>query len=70
LQPILKKAWKTGNKLSIDRFIHEIEAPLFEHGERKYGWNLSIKVALEHFGLMSFEDRMPLMPLNEMIQES
>ena len=47
----------------IDKIINDVEAPFFEYGVKKYGWHLSIKVALEHFGVMSQHDRMPLMPL-------
>jgi 4-hydroxy-tetrahydrodipicolinate synthase len=57
------QAWKTGNQHIIDKIVNDIEAPFFEHGVKKYGWHLTIKVALEHFGVMSSHDRMPLMPL-------
>ena len=56
-------AWKEGDQSVIDKVINDIEAPFFEYGVKKYGWHLSIKVALEHFGVMSQHDRMPLMPL-------
>ena len=56
-------AWKKGNQNIVDKIVNDIEAPFFKHGVRKYGWHLSIKVALEHFGVMSQHDRMPLMPL-------
>ena len=55
--------FKSNDKGLCNRIINEIEEPFFEHGVRKYGWHLSIKVALEHFGIMSKHDRMPLMPL-------
>ena len=45
--------------------MSKIEKPFFEYGVQKYGWHLAIKVALEHFNVMSRHDRMPLMPLNE-----
>lgn len=56
-------AWKKGSQNIVDKIVNDIEAPFFEHGVKKYGWHLTIKVALEHFGLMSSHDRMPLMPL-------
>ena len=56
-------AWKSGNQGIMDKIVKQIEAPFFEHGVKKYGWHLTIKVALEHFGIMSNHDRMPLMPL-------
>ena len=56
-------AWKKGSQNIVDKIVNDIEAPFFEHGVKKYGWHLTIKVALEHFGLMSKHDRMPLMPL-------
>ena len=59
------EAWKKNKMDSCERIIKEIEEPFFEHGVRKYGWHLSIKVALEYFNVMSRHDRMPLMPLNE-----
>jgi 4-hydroxy-tetrahydrodipicolinate synthase len=57
------KAWEMNDNQKYTRIIREVEEPFFEHGVRKYGWHLSIKVALEHFGIMSKHDRMPLMPL-------
>lgn len=59
------KAWKKNKKDYCNRIINEIEKPFFEYGVQKYGWHLAIKVALEHFNVMSRHDRMPLMPLNE-----
>jgi len=56
-------AYKISNQTVVEKIVKEIEEPFFEHGVRKYGWHLSIKVALEHFGIMSQHDRMPLMPL-------
>ncbi len=56
-------SWNNNQKYVCDRIVKEIEAPFFEHGVKKYGWHLTIKVALEHFGIMSKHDRMPLMPL-------
>jgi len=55
--------WKNGNQKICSKIIKEVEEPFFDHGVKKYGWHLSIKVALEYFGLMSKHDRMPLMPL-------
>jgi len=56
-------AWNNGNKDYIDKIVYEIERPFFDHGVKKYGWHLTIKVALQEFGHMSNHDRMPLMPL-------
>ena len=56
-------AWKKGDQNTVDKIVSKIEAPFFEYGVKKYGWHLTIKVALEHFGIMSQHDRMPLMPL-------
>ena len=56
-------AWNCGNERLLYKIVDEIEAPFFEYGVRKYGWHLTIKVALEHFGMMSAHDRMPLMPM-------
>jgi 4-hydroxy-tetrahydrodipicolinate synthase len=56
-------AWKSGDQETADLIVNEIEKPFFEQGIWKYGWHLTIKVALEHFGHMSNHDRMPLMPL-------
>jgi dihydrodipicolinate synthase/N-acetylneuraminate lyase len=58
-------SWNNNQKIICDRIVKEIEEPFFEHGVKKYGWHLAIKVALEHFNVMSRHDRMPLMPLNE-----
>ena len=58
-------AWKKGNHNLVERIIREVEEPFFQHGVKKYGWHLTIKVALEHFGIMSRHDRLPLMPLPE-----
>ena len=58
-------AWNKGDQDIINKIINDIEAPFFEHGVKKFGWHLTIKVALEHFGIMSQHDRMPLMPLPE-----
>ena len=55
--------WKSNDQELCNRIINEIEAPFFKNGVKKYGWHLTIKVALEHFGIMSKHDRMPLMPL-------
>ena len=56
-------SWRNGNQETMDKILNDIEAPFFKHGVKKYGWHLTIKVALEHFGIMSKHDRMPLMPL-------
>jgi len=55
--------FKSNDQELCNRIINEIEAPFFKNGVKKYGWHLTIKVALEHFGIMSRHDRMPLMPL-------
>ncbi len=57
------EAWRSGNTKIVNTIVEDIEAPFFEHGIKKYGWHLTIKVALEHFNHMSSHDRMPLMPL-------
>jgi 4-hydroxy-tetrahydrodipicolinate synthase len=57
------EAWKSNNDQIVNIIVNDIEAPFFEHAIRKYGWHLTIKVALEHFNHMSSHDRMPLMPL-------
>ncbi len=56
-------AWQNGNQNIVYKIVNEIEAPFFELGVKKYGWHLTIKAALEHFGVMSQHDRMPLMQL-------
>jgi 4-hydroxy-tetrahydrodipicolinate synthase len=56
-------AWNKGDQDIINKIINDIEAPFFEHGVKKFGWHLAIKVALEHFEIMPQHDRMPLMPL-------
>ena len=58
-------AWKKGNHNLVERIVRGVEEPFFQHGVKKYGWHLTIKVALEHFGIMSRHDRLPLMPLPE-----
>ena len=45
--------------------INKIEIPFFEQTVSKFGWHLSIKSALEAYGVMSRYERMPMMPLPE-----
>ena len=59
------KAWQENDKNTQEFITEEIEKPFFDYGVKKYGWHLTIKVAMEHFGNMSRHDRMPLMPLSE-----
>lgn len=58
------KSWETQNYFLINKIINEIEIPFFDNAVSKYGWHLSIKVALNKKGHMSSHDRMPLMPLS------
>jgi 4-hydroxy-tetrahydrodipicolinate synthase len=64
------RAWNSGNKSIVNKIVNEVEAPFFVHGVKKYGWHLTIKVALESFGHMSKHDRMPLMPLGKKESEN
>ena len=54
-----------GDKENYQKIINDIEVPFFEKGVSKYGWHLTIKAALEHKGLMTRKERMPLLALNK-----
>jgi len=65
LSTLFWKYYKEGNKDGYMRIVNEIETPYFEGGLKKHTWHLSIKAALEHQGLMSRKDRMPLLELSQ-----
>lgn len=54
-----------GDDALMKRIIDEIEVPFFEYAVKRFGWHLAIKAALEARGVMSRQDRMPLMPLSD-----
>jgi dihydrodipicolinate synthase/N-acetylneuraminate lyase len=64
LARIFYEAYQTGNQALIDKIISEIEVPFFENCVKKFGWHLAIKSALEARGLMSRNERMPMMALS------
>jgi len=55
----------TGEEDKYMDIINKIEVPFFNHAVKKYGWHLSIKSALESYGVMSRYERMPMIPLSE-----
>lgn len=57
--------YQAGDKEGYMRIINEIEVPFFEHGVKKFGWHLTIKAAMEHRGIMSRHERMPLKELSD-----
>lgn len=59
------RAWNANDTQTQEFILNKIESPFFEHGVKRYGWHLAIKVALQLYGHMSQHDRMPLMPLPE-----
>jgi len=55
----------SGQKDRYMDIINKIEVPFFDVIVKKYGWHLSVKSALEAYGVMSRFERMPMMPLPE-----
>ena len=65
LSTLFWKYYNEGNKDGYMKIVNEIETPYFEGALKKHTWHLSIKAALEHQGLMSRKDRMPLLELTQ-----
>lgn len=55
----------TGEEDKYMDIINKIEVPFFDTIVKQYGWHLSIKSALEAYGVMPRYERMPMMPLSE-----
>lgn len=53
----------SGNKDRYMNIINKIEVPFFDTIVKKFGWHLSIKSAMEAYGVMSRYERMPMVPL-------
>ncbi|WP_330205268.1 dihydrodipicolinate synthase family protein [Cyanobacterium sp. Dongsha4] len=59
------RCYQQGRKDKCQEIIDKIEIPFFEHGVQRFGWHLTIKATLEHLGLMSRYERLPLQALPE-----
>lgn len=57
-------AKKNNNHKFIKLLLQKLEDPFFEV-KKKFGWHLTIKSSLEHLGLMSRFERMPLLALSK-----
>lgn len=61
-----KLAIKFWNKsIRWTHMINEIEKPFFEKIVSKYGWQLSIKAAMEARGIMSRRERLPMLAISD-----
>jgi 4-hydroxy-tetrahydrodipicolinate synthase len=69
LPVLFYQAYKNKDQVTLDAIIENIEVPFFEKIVQHYGWHLGIKAALEAKGMMSRQDRMPMLaiPDSEMI---
>jgi len=59
------KKYQEKNTDYLKGFVEEIEAPFFAKGVKKFGWHLFIKAALESRGLMSRQERLPMLALSD-----
>jgi len=57
------EAYLAGNQGIINRIVNEVEVPFFEKCVHKFGWHLAIKSALEAWGLLPRNERMPMLAL-------